>query len=109
MSACHIQSDAISTGNFFSRFWYPALKTAHSYPLVHTTDRDVETVGQGGCTPLSPQILRDQLTLSQPGGANYAPHISTRPPPHFQTFRHPCYTVCNLSPKLEVSAEGAKS
>ena len=39
--------------------------------------------GQGGQLP--PQILADQLTLSQPGGADYA-HHSTTCPPGFLTF-----------------------
>ena len=34
--------------------------------------------GQGGQLP--PQILADQLTLSQPGGADYAHHSTTCPP-----------------------------
>ena len=31
--------------------------------------------------------MEDQLTLSQPEGADYAPHITTRPP-DFQTFSY---------------------
>ena len=34
--------------------------------------------GQGGQLP--PQILADQLTLSQPGETDYAHHITTCPP-----------------------------
>ena len=30
--------------------------------------------------PWHPQILADQLTLSQPGGAHYAQRITTCPP-----------------------------
>ena len=37
--------------------------------------------GAGGA--MAPQILADQLTQSQPGGADYAP------PPDFQTFLRP--------------------
>ena len=33
--------------------------------------------GWGGC---SPQFLAEQLTLSQPGRADYAHHITTSPP-----------------------------
>ena len=40
--------------------------------------------GLGGLQP--PQFLTDQLTLSQPGGADYAHHSTTSPP---QIFR-PC-------------------
>ena len=36
-----------------------------------------------------PQILTDQLTLSQPRGLNYA-HQIVLAPPNFQTFRRPC-------------------
>ena len=35
-----------------------------------------------------PQILADQLTLSQPRGADYAHHIILAPP-DFQTFLRP--------------------
>ena len=43
--------------------------------------------GGRGLPPWHPQILADQLTLSQPRGADYAPHISTPP----QIFS-PCAT-----------------
>ena len=33
------------------------------------------TGGAGGT--MAPQVLTDQLTLSQPGGADYAHHINT--------------------------------
>ena len=39
--------------------------------------------------PGHPQILADQLTLSQPRGADYA-HQIILAPPDFQTFRRPC-------------------
>ena len=42
--------------------------------------------------PWHPQILADQLTLSQPGGgADYAHHSTTSPPPDFQTLRRACF------------------
>ena len=40
--------------------------------------------------PTSPQILADQLTLFQPGGADYAHHITTRPPTPW--FFRPSYS-----------------
>ena len=40
----------------------------------------------------TPQILTDQLTLSQPWGADYAHHITTCPP-DFQTFLRPCSPI----------------
>ena len=40
------------------------------------------TFVQGGGGAL-PQIFTDQLTLSQPRGADYAPHISPPPPQIF--------------------------
>ena len=49
--------------------------------------------------PWHPQILADQLTLSQPGGADYA-HQIILAPPDFQTFRRPSmvlhgrYAIC---------------
>ena len=46
--------------------------------------------GQGSHAP-SPQILVDQLALSQPGGANYTPQITSRPPPRFSEL--PTYPI----------------
>ena len=46
--------------------------------------------GQGGQLP--PQILADQLTLSQPGGADYA-HHSTTCTPWFLTLAASLKTV----------------
>ena len=43
----------------------------------------------GGGVPWHSQILTDQLTLSQPEGANYAHHITIGPPPDFQNFLRP--------------------
>ena len=43
--------------------------------------------GPGG--PLAPQYLSDQLTLFEPGRANY-PHLLLLAPPMFFTFRHHC-------------------
>ena len=42
---------------------------------------------QGGQPP--PQILADQLTLSQPEGTHY-PHPVLLAPPEFHTLRRPC-------------------
>ena len=39
--------------------------------------------------PWQPQILADQLTLSQPGG-QIMPTYLLMAPPNFQTFRRPC-------------------
>jgi hypothetical protein len=36
--------------------------------------------GAAGGVPWHPQILSDQLTLSQPGGADYAHHFTTGTP-----------------------------
>ena len=42
--------------------------------------------------PWHPQFLADQLTLSQPRGADYAQQIILGlGPPEFQTFQQPCY------------------
>jgi hypothetical protein len=38
---------------------------------------------------MAPQILADQLTLSQPGGSDYAHHINTGPP-GFSDFHKYC-------------------
>ena len=47
--------------------------------------------GQGGHWP--PQYLADQLTLLQPGRADY-PYLSPLAPPMFFTFRHHCPVSC---------------
>ena len=44
------------------------------------TDRGVVPGGAGGAMPWHPQILADQLTLSQPGGTKYAHLITTGTP-----------------------------
>ena len=54
------------------------------------------STGGGGARP---QILADQLTLSQPEGADYA-HQIILSPPDFQTFLRPCFVTtksCQLS------------
>ena len=48
--------------------------------------RPVVPGGAGDAMP--PRILADQLTLSQPRGADYAQQILLAPP-DFQTFRRP--------------------
>ena len=55
------------------------------FPL---TNPGVSSLGVPG-VPWHPQILADQLTLSQPRGEDYAHHIILAPP-DFQTFRRPC-------------------
>ena len=47
-----------------------------------------DLVGTAGMAEPGGQILANQLTLSQPGGADSAHQIATCPP-DFQTFRHP--------------------
>ena len=48
-----------------------------------------------GVLPWHPQILPDQLTLSQPRGADYA-HQTILATTDFQTFRRPCELTKNL-------------
>ena len=50
---------------------------------------------------MSPQILADQLTLSEPRGADYA-HRMILAPPDFQTFRRP-YIWTDVQPILNRS------
>ena len=51
--------------------------------------RSVVPGGARGAIALHSQILTDQLTLSQPRGAEYA-HQIVLTSPNFQTFRRPC-------------------
>ena len=56
-----------------------------TYCVVVTVTYSVSTPGllePGGLVVMAPQILTDQLILSQPGkGALYAHHITNAPPP----------------------------
>ena len=61
------------------------------FEMVPVTTRLLLMVGQGwrnwgrgGRGPNAPQIFSDQLTLSQPGSADYADQFTTPPP---QIFR----------------------
>ena len=46
--------------------------------------------GAGGAVgAMEFQFLADQLTLSQPGGADYAHHNTIVPPPYFHTLLRP--------------------
>ena len=55
-----------------------------------------ELGGPGG--PLAPQYLADQLTLFQPGRADY-PHLLLLAPPMFFTFRHHWFHINPLIDK----------
>ena len=48
--------------------------------------------GRGG-VPGPPQFLADQLTLPKPGGAEYALHITTVPPPRFLDLSPPLQCI----------------
>ena len=62
------------------------------FSKIHTNCKPVVPGVAGGT--MATQILADQLTLSQPGGTDYA-HCSALVPPDFQTFRRPCtYLPC---------------
>ena len=60
--------------------------------LVLTSFRSISGLSSLGVpgVPCHPQILADQLTLSQPRWADYA-HQIILAPPDFQTFRRPCF------------------
>jgi hypothetical protein len=47
--------------------------------LCHSENTGMSSLGVPG-VPWHTQILADQLTLSQPGGADYAHHITTGTP-----------------------------
>ena len=71
-----------------------------TYALFHRFVRDlkvysgVSSLGLPG-VPWHPQILADQLTLSQPGGTDYA-HHSTTSPPGFSDLPTALSSRCNL-------------
>ena len=59
-------------------------------PVLYARDQTagLSSLGVQG-VPWHPQILADLLTPSQPGGEDYAHHITTAPPPDNQTFLRP--------------------
>ena len=63
-------------------------KCPHKNPLQHTVRGE-------GARHAPPQILADQITLSQLGGVDYAHHITTRPlpPADLKIFRRPCFSI----------------
>ena len=65
--------------NFFIRFKVIDFKTNVYFYFLASVDTDLSSLGVPG-VPWYPQILADQLTLSQPGGADYARHINTGTP-----------------------------
>ena len=54
----------------------------HTYCVVFQYLQQLHNMYNAGLSSLGvhPQILVDQLTLSQPGGADYAHHITTGTP-----------------------------
>ena len=61
--------------------------------MLHNTywSRDAGLGRAGGHGALlTPQFLADQLTLFEPGGADYSNHITTAPPPGFWTVQRLC-------------------
>ena len=70
---------------------------------MHNTEED-GCRNRGAEGVITPQILTDQLTLSQPRGAEYA-HQIVLASPYFQTFRRPCKIADEISSakKLQIS------
>ena len=54
--------------------------------LQQNRSRGVDPGAAGAGVPWNPQILADQLTLSQPRGADIMPTTLILAPPDFQTF-----------------------
>ena len=65
------------------------VKPMMAAPLLYA---GLSSLGVPPGVPWHPQILAEQLTLSQPRGADYA-HQIILAPPDFQTFRRPCYDI----------------
>ena len=70
--------------------------------MILYSDREVNDCIQGchqgggaGGAEAPPQYLTDQLTLSQPGGADYARHSTNSP--DFQTLRRAWYMKITMS------------
>ena len=73
--------------------WNTHATTKQPYQLASCAAQGCRSRGFRGFMP-PPQILADQLILSQPGGTDYAHHITTAHP-DFQTFlRHCIGIVC---------------
>ena len=75
-----------------SRFFHPLVQSAFHFLGMQASWKSYVMIqsgmqqGGGQRGQLPPQILADQLTLSQPGGADYAHHSTTCPPPGFLTL-----------------------
>ena len=57
--------------------------------------------GVGGGGVMAFQFLTDQLMLSQPGGADYAHHITTCPPPP----ELPTTLICRTGKKIQMQLQ----
>ena len=75
--------------------------------LFLSTRPGLSSLGVPG-VPWHPQILADQLTLSQPEGAVYA-HQIILAPPDFQTFLWPCRQLYYRTPKWDSRISDANS
>ena len=61
------------------------------------TPFDQKCRNRGGRGVQTPQILANQLTLSQPGGADYAHQSNTRPPPTHRFSDLPTYLLIRVT------------
>ena len=68
----------------------------------HIVMQGCRPLGCRGCHGNPMQILADQLTLSQPKGADYFHQIKLAPP-DFQTFLWPCNVVGKICPYLQIT------
>ena len=69
------QNDSGSGSRSIENYNFSLYDSDDDSPIIR---RPVARGGLGGLQP--PQFLTDQLTLSQPGGADYAHHSTTSPP-----------------------------
>ena len=68
----------------------------HFFSVTMSNEEEKEEEDAGLLEPgMPPQILADQLTLSQPEGADFAHHI-TNGTPYFQTFLRPCILLVSM-------------
>ena len=68
------EKDKILLGSLVANSWQLVLVPNNSTCECNWDSGMAEPIGQGVKCPPPPHILTDQLTLSQPGGADYAHH-----------------------------------
>ena len=79
--------------------------STRSFDALNDTLGNTEMPEEGAGGQFPAPFLADQLTLFQPGGADYAHHITTSPP-DFWTVRRLCDNIINLLVVIRIRTGG---